>query len=280
LIAYGSLMSGLGLARCGRLPVTAVARVRLTACRRGFGKLSMYGDRFAMVLEGTRTDAPIRAEALAADAAVASEGLEAMAFTMALPELVTIAVREGYPAEACWPLVAQAERAGKTLAAHLWTLLENASFDPATYRRALFAAAGHTSPHYVPHPVATSGGEPAIVFLPPGPEGSGSDDVVPIRVQSAVTRVLSLREIWRVKPNADQLDYFAMCLLAEVHGVSLADVYGEVAEDRPLTTRIRTRVTEEAGQEAGRFQELLGLSPEVYGAQLPKRALRSPFLPG
>ena len=37
LIAYGSLMSGLGLGGLAPLPVTDAFRVRLTGCRRGFG---------------------------------------------------------------------------------------------------------------------------------------------------------------------------------------------------------------------------------------------------
>lgn len=273
VIAYGSLMSGLGLTRFGTLPVTGVGRVRLHGCTRGFGKFSMYGDRFAMIVEAAAATTPIRAETLAANDE-GHGGVEALSLTVALPEFVAIAGREGYAADACWALARQAESAGRDLAHHLWALLEQASFDQVVYRRALLEAIGYTSPHYIPHPVETGGG-PAIVFLAPGNEGSGADGVVPIRVQSALTRVLSLSEVWRIKPNSDQLDYIAMSLLGEVHGVSLADVYGNLAEDRPLLNRVRERVVEDAPVEPERFRAMLHLSAEEYATQLPPRTQRS-----
>ncbi len=273
VIGYGSLMSGLGLARFGTLAVTGIGRVRLHGCTRGFGKFSMYGDRFAMIVEATAPTAPLRAETIAASNEDHT-GVEALALTVALPEFIAIAAREGYASDACWALARQAEGAGRDLAQHLWALLEQAAFDQVAYRRVLFAATGYTSPHYIPHPVATDGA-PAIAFLAPGTEGSGADHVVPIRVQSTVTRVLSLPEVWRIKPNADQLDYITMCLLGEVHGVSLADVYGNLADNLPLLNRVRERVVEEAPTEPERFRAMLKLSAETYAAQLPPRTRRS-----
>lgn len=276
MIVYGSLMSGLGMARSGTLPASAVARVRLRGCRRGYGKFSMYGDRFAMVLEALRAAEPIRAEPLA-DGDPEEGAPEALALTLALPELITISVREGYRAEACLALAEQARAAGRTLPAHLWATLEAAGRDQVAYRRALAAALGYASPHYIPHPVATAG-EPAIVFLPPGEEGSGRDDVVPVRVQSAMTRVLTVREVWRMKPNVEQLDYIAMALLAEVHGLALVDLYGDLGNDRPLFNRVRARLAEDAAAEPERFRAALGLSAEAYAAALPPRAWHSPLL--
>jgi len=273
VIGYGSLMSGLGLTRFGTLPVSSVGRVRLHDCTRGFGKFSMYGDRFAMILEAAAATTPIRAETIAAGDDDHT-GVEALALTVALPEFVAIAAREGYTADASWALARQAEGAGRDLAHHLWALLEQAGFDQVAYRRTLFETVGYTSPHYIPHPVATDGA-PAIIFLAPGTEGSGADHVVPIRVQSTVTRVLTLPEVWRIKPNADQLDYIAMCLLGEIHGISVADVHGALADNLPLLNRVRERVVEGAPTEPERFREMLQLTEEDYAAQLPPRTPRS-----
>ena len=60
VIGYGSLMSGLGLESFGHLRVRGAARVALLNARRGFGKFSQHGDRFAMVLEADYAHQPHR----------------------------------------------------------------------------------------------------------------------------------------------------------------------------------------------------------------------------
>jgi hypothetical protein len=278
VIAYGSLMSGLGLASLAPLPVTDAYRVRLHGCRRGFGKLSQYGDRFAMVLEPTTAETVIRATAVTGATPIDDGGIDALAFTLSVPELARVAQREGYRAEALLALAHAAERAGRGLGAHLWSLLEAASYDVVRYREQLAAAADYASPHYLPHPVATDRGEPAIVFVPPGPEGSGRDDVVPIRVQSAETRVMSFRRIWSLKPNPSQLDYAAMCVLAEVHNVSLADVLGDLAGYPPLASLLAARLARDVAAETARFRETLGLGAERYAAAFPATPARAAFV--
>ncbi|MEO6025615.1 MAG: hypothetical protein ABIR79_01960 [Candidatus Binatia bacterium] len=271
-------MSGLGLAALAPLPVTDAYRVRLHGCRRGFGKLSQYGDRFAMVLEPSATATPIRATAVTDATSTTDGGLDALAFTLAVPQLARVAQREGYRAEALLALAHAAERAGRGLGAHLWALLENASFDVARYRRLLADLVDYASPHYLPHPVATDFGEPAIVFIPPGPEGSGRADVVPIRVQSAETRLLSFRQVWSVKPNPSQLDYGAMCALAEVHNVSLADVLGSLRDYPPLARCLDQRLAAERDAESARFRETLGLTAERYATSFPQTPRRAAFV--
>lgn len=277
LIAYGSLMSGLGLASLAPLPVVDTWRVRLTGYRRGFGKLSQYGDRFAMVLEPTTDRAPIRCEPIT-NITPTGDGVDALALTMRVPELARVAQREGYRADALLTLGRAAEAEGCSLGAYLWAILERVAFDVVAYRRALADAVDYTSAHYIPHPVATDAGEPAIVFLPPGPEGSGRDEIVPIRVQSAETRVLTLRQVWRLKPNASQLDYAAMCVLAEAHNLSLADVLAEVREYPPLAKRLATRLQPELAAEPARFREALGLTPDRYRARFPSTPRRAVFI--
>lgn len=267
-IAYGSLMSGLGLAALAPLPVTDAGRVILTDCRRGFGKLSQYGDRFAMVLEPTAARTPIQCTAITVGAPA---GLQAMSLTMRVPELARVAQHEGYRADALLALAREAERDGVGLGAFLWRLYQDAGFDVVAYRRRLAAVVDYTSPHYIPHPVASSGGEAAIVFLPPGPEGSGRDDVVPIRVRTAETRLLTFRGVWRLKPNPCQLEYGAMCALAEVHGVSLADVLGDLPSYPPLAGLLRQRLAAELAVEPERFRAALGLTAGRFAECFPPR---------
>jgi hypothetical protein len=278
VIAYGSLMSGLGLKSFGTLPVLDATRVRLTGCRRGFGKLSQYGDRFAMVLEPTEAGVPIACAPITAATPTEHDGgVDALALTMSIPELARVAQREGYRANVVLALAHAAETQGRGLGAHLWAMVAAAGFDVGRYRRALADSAAYTSAHYVPHPVAT-GGEPAITFLAPGSEGSGRDDVVPIRVQSAVTRLFTFREVWRLKPTASQLDYAAMCVCAELHNLSLADVLHDLPAYPPLAERLRARVREEADAETAAFCELLGVAAERYAERFSATPRRAAFV--
>jgi len=258
--------------------VTDAYRVRLHGARRGFGKLSQSGDRFAMVLEPTTARAPLRCAPITdSTARNGADELDALALVMRVPELARVAQREGYRADALLALARASEAAGRGLGAHLWALLEGAAFDVAGYRRTLADVVDYTSAHYVPHPVAT-GGEPALVFLPPGSEGSGRADVVPIRVQTAETRLLDFRRVWSIKPNASQLDYAAACALGEVHNLSLADLLGNLAAYPPLAGLMKKRLEPEIAAEPARFREVLGLTPERYAARFPSTPRRASFV--
>jgi len=264
VIAYGSLMSGLGLSGLGHLPVTRAMPVRVGNARRGFGKLSQYGDRYAMVLEPLDPSQPI---------AVAPNGtgaLDALALSVSLNDFARVAAREGYAAAAVFALADWAADHETTLASQLWHTLVAADFDLARYRRALCDAIGYTSPHYIPHPVAMPGAAPAVTFLAPAAEGSGDDAMVPVRLQTGMTRVLSLAEAWRLKPNDSQLDYFAMCLLAEVHQLSLRDVLD--GTDDELLAKLQARIACEQTLEVQRFRAVLGLDAGTYAARFLARA--------
>ena len=278
LVAYGSLMSGLGLKSFGTLPVLDARRVRLTGCRRGFGKFSQYGDRFAMVLEPREARVPIACAPIdAATPRAGDGGVDALALSLSIPELARVAQREGYRANVLLTLARAAERERRGIGAHLWALLAAADFDVGRYRRLLADAVAYTSAHYVPHPVAT-GGEPAITFLAPGVEGSGRDDVVPIRVQSAVTRLLTFREAWRLKPNPSQLDYAAMCVCAELHNLSLADVLHDLPAYPPLAALLRARVEQETGAETSAFCAALAMPAARYAERFPATPERASFV--
>jgi hypothetical protein len=273
VIAYGSLMSGLGLARFQTLPALHAARLRLRNCRRGFGKLSRYGNHLAMVLEPTRFDEAICAETIDGKTDETSFP-EAIAFTFSTGDFIRVAEREGYRAAMARRLAELALQAGGELASYLWALLEQRDFDVAAYRHALRRVVGYTSPHYLPHPVRMPDGSAAVTFLAPGSEGSGDDSVVPVRVKSGVTGVLDMGEAWRRKPNPSQLEYFAMCVLAEAHNLCVGDVTGEGRLDADLRARLDRRVTEEIPREGERFRAILGLSRELYEQQFGRSRAR------
>ena len=87
-----------------------------------------------------------------------------------------------------------------------------------------------------------------------------------------------MRQAWRLKPNPSQLDYVAMCLLAEVHNISLADVAGDLADYPPLARLVDARLAPELVQEPARFREALGLSAEQYAARFPSAPRRAAFV--
>src|SRR5512139_318192 len=124
IIGYGSLMSGLGLHPLGRLPVRAVARVALHNARRGFGKFSQHGDRFALVLEAVDPSQPMVAERLAPLAAP-GRGVEGLALRVPWNALLRVSEREGYAPWALQRLRTVAQRDGYDLASFLWRLYES-----------------------------------------------------------------------------------------------------------------------------------------------------------
>jgi cation transport regulator ChaC len=266
VIGYGSLMSGLGLQPFGRLRVRGAARVSLSNARRGFGKFSQHGDRFAMVLEPLRIDEPLYAQTLAADAP-ASGTPEGILFSVRPNDLARLSDREGYSSGAMQRLRQEAATAGQELALFLWLHLEAAGFATSVFRERLFKLIGYTSPHYVPHPVRLDRGQFAVTFLAPGSEGSGAASIVPVRVRTGTTELMTACETWRRKPNRTQLAYFAACLLGGVHGIGLHDLLPPLADDAPLSARLRDTLRREQQQELARFLDMTGLDHSAYWQQ-------------
>jgi hypothetical protein len=263
VIGYGSLMSGLGLLPFGRLRVRAAARVAVSSVRRGFGKFSQHGDRFAMVLEPLRANQPLEAHTLAADAPP-SGAPEGIALWVRPNDLARLCDREGYSSGAMQRLRQEAAARQQHVAAFLWTLLEEVGFAIAPFRERLFKLIGYTSPHYVPHPVRLDTSEYALTFLAPGREGSGSPTVVPVRVRTGNTELMSAPETWQRKPNRTQLAYFAACLLGGVHGLCLQDLLVPLAADAGLSERLRAAIRAEQQQELSRFLDMTGLDHTAY----------------
>jgi hypothetical protein len=277
LLGYGSLTSGLGLDSLRPLPAHRLGRVRLLNCRRGFGKPSQYGDRLAMVLEARHGDEPIRAAALT-DGSSGEAAPEALLLALSIQDLARVARREGYRPQAFLSLDEQARSEGTPLPDYLLALLVAAAFDVATYRRELVRRIGYTSPHYIPHPVPLDDGTVALTFLAPGSEGTGTPDIVPLRVASGSAALLSMAAAWRAKPNASQLEYLLMCLLGGVHNLSLADVCDAVENESDLQRRLAELAAPAFQAEPERFRAALCLDPQRYDRGFGRGPDRPSFL--
>src|SRR5262249_2368620 len=123
---------------------------------------------------------------------------------------------------------------------------------------------GFTSPHYIPHPVGLGDGGAAVIFLAPGLEGTGADDVISVRQETGILTLMSTREAWQRKPNEDQLAYFLSCLLGGVHGIGMHDLLATVSEEPTLATELSNRLRQIVEQEPERFLMTVGLTPDDY----------------
>jgi hypothetical protein len=261
VIGHGSLMSGLGLSLSGPLQVKHAGVVSLAGCRRGFAKLSRYGDRFATDLEVTQL--PLEGRLMPPTTPACGE-VEALALTVPLEDLYRLAQREGYSPTAVQRLAELAQAHGINLADLLWHVHTEAQHDVVRYRRRLFALTGFTSPHYIPHPVRLVDTGYALIFLAPGFEGTGADEVISVRQETGIQTLMSTREAWQRKPNEDQLAYFLSCLLGGVHGIGMHDLLATVSEEPTLTTELLSRIRQVMEKELERFLATLGLTPEDY----------------
>ncbi len=251
IVGYGSLMSARGIARHGELRLAAAQRVQLHNARRGFGKASIHGDRFAMVLEAIDTSRAITASGL--NHCEPGTAPQALAIDVFAGDLPTLAKREGYSPEAFASLLALADAAGHDPGAYLAALMWECGGNVVLYRERLARRVDYTSPHYIPHPIPI-GTRPAIIFLAPGREGSGDVDIVPIRVRTGCCDLMNTAQVWQRKPNEAQLEYIAMCLLAEAHGVRVDDL----TQDLPADLRDRLDRTDmNVDRERTRLRRLL-----------------------
>ncbi len=261
IIGHGSLMSGLGLSSSGTFQVRQACVVALAGCRRGFAKLSRYGDRFATDLEVTKL--PLEGHVVPPTIPPNGE-VEALALTVPLDDLCRLAKREGYSSAAVQRLAELAQAQGNNLADFLWQMHAAAEHDVVAYRRRLFALAGFTSPHYIPHPVRLTDAGSALIFLAPGFEGTGTDEVISVRQATGIHTLMSTREAWQRKPNEDQLAYFLSCLLGGVHGIGMHDFLATASEEPALVTELTSRIRPAMENEKERFLTTTGLTPEGY----------------
>lgn len=251
-------MSGTGL---GRLRVMHAERVELHNARRGFAKYSRYGDHFAMALEPIDAAAPITGCVLAAEEAGHPE---ALLFKVSSPQLRGVSEREAYDADKLALLEGEAAARSLSLAEFLWTVFSDESFDIPRYRARLFRLTHYTSQHYVPHPVPIGDRGYAITFLAPGAEGSGSPDVVPVRVRTGNPPLMSATEVWRERANESQIKYLATCFLGALHGICLRDLSVGLDDDSELQRQLRLALARERAAERQRFLDATGLEEEVY----------------
>ena len=264
VIGHGSLMSGRGLSFSGTFQVREAFIIALHGGTRGFAKLSRYGDRFATDLEIHYL--PLEARRVASTSSPNGE-IEALALTVSLDDFYRLAKREGYSPVAIQRLAAVAQARKQSLANFLCELQAEAGHDLVAYRRQLFTLTGFTSAHYIPHPVLVAGNGCALIFLAPGFEGTGSDQVISVRQQTGIQKVMNTSETWRQKPTEDQLTYFLSCLLGGVHGINVRDLLTSVREEPTLDQALRKKIErslQEEQEEVDCFLTTTGISQAKY----------------
>jgi len=261
VIGHGSLMSGQGLSFSGPLQVKAASIVALAGCVRGFAKLSRYGDRFATDVESSHW--PLTGRSIVPTTTPNGE-VEALALTVSLEDFSCLVKREGYSPLAMQQLATLAQERGKALADFLWSIHEEATHDRVAYRCRLWGFTGFTSPHYIPHPVRLDDGSCALIFLAPGFEGTGADEIISVRQETGIQAVMNTRETWRQKPNEDQLTYFLSCILGGVHGINVRDLLSPVREESTLAEQLRKRLRQRLAVEREQFVAVTTLSSEHY----------------
>ncbi len=279
VIGYGSLMSGTGLSSSGALDVKKAHIVALENCQRGFAKLSSYGDRFAMDIVASAWPLTGRVQS---PELPATNDIEALALTVPLADACRLAKREGYNPAIMQRLAEIAQMHGSGVAEFLGRLHAEVEHDIVTYRRRLFDLTGFTSPHYIPHPVRLADETYAVIFLAPGTEGTGSDEIISIRAQTGILTPMSAREAWRRKQNEDQFVYFVFCLLGGVHGIGMQDVLATIPEEALLAEALRQRLRQAIATERELFLTTTRLSVEQYQAAFgdPVAALERSGLEG
>jgi hypothetical protein len=101
----------------------------------------------------------------------------------------------------------------------------------------------------------------ALIFLAPGFEGTGADEVIAVRQETGIHAVMNTHETWRRKPNEDQLTYFLSCLLGGVHGVNVRDLL-PTQEEPVLVNQVREKLAQRLAVERERFLAVTTLSRE------------------
>ena len=261
IIGHGSLMSGRGLSFSGRFQLRTAGIIALADCTRGFAKLSKYGDRFATDLE---LEQPALEGAIVAPQTEPDGRVETLGLSVSLEDCGRLVKREGYRPEAMLTLVERARKYDLGVAEWLWRLAAEQAHDLLAYRRQLFSITGYTSPHYIPHPVRLAEAGYALIFLAPGPRGTGTPAVVSIRQQTGINTILSTVETWRRKPNADQIAYFLSCLLGGAHGINVRDFLASVGDHRELAETLYQHIQPVLAEEATCFLQTTGLTPNQY----------------
>jgi hypothetical protein len=206
---------------------------------------------------------PLTGQVMTPDSPANGE-VEALALTVPLADACRLAKREGYSSVVTQQLGELARSRNLELAEFLWQLHTEAGHDVVAYRRRLFALTGFASPHYTPHPVRLADHAYALVFLAPGVEGTGSDEVISVRQHTGVHTPMSAQKAWRRKQNEDQFAYFVFCFLGGVHGIGMHDILHTVDNEPSLADELRRRLRQSLEQEREHFLAVTGLTPERY----------------
>jgi hypothetical protein len=256
VLGYGSLMSAHGLG-----PQAPLLRDLWPACvvgRRVFDKPAPQRGFIAMDVERPPR-ATLVARRILTEACRPTSDAGAFVGALLLLEAegtALLARREGYPMVA-WERLRQA--AGeRELGELLLDLARQTGDDPAAYRAALRELGGPSdlpAYDYLPHPVDTGSGPPAVAFLAPG-HGHTSDPVCDSTKAHCASWPMALDRLYRDGPRAMatfdarvQEGYVRKCALGAAHGMDLTDMLGTgLAPDDP-TARMFERWRREANTE-------------------------------
>ncbi len=269
VVGYGSLLSGYGLLaerRGGRSRLVArdAAPVIIENVRRGLAKPSSHGRYLAMDIEPIVCDAPIRARI----AEPGESGVGGVLLTFDREMAPMIAAREEYDAGAFLKLLELADRAGLALGDYLLEIARATRFELLEYRRALRDRLNYTSPGYIFHPIGMAGGPAAIIAIGSGFDGSGDSAVQSRRQEFAIDRLLTLGDALAFDrialDRADQIGYFAECILGGLSGVSVEDLIGGLEHGASWSDEFLVHFRQTAAGERERFQRACSLDSRTF----------------
>src|SRR2546425_941135 len=214
IFVYGSLMSWLGIDREGAPPLRILAsRLAMLPCvRRGFGKWSEGTHRWTMNLSGPPTIANFTAHG----------GVQGVLLELPVSDLDNLRRREGWPPD-LWVRLREGGSDRPVSGGLLQELAAiNPSHDPVIEQwRLLLRPPRSDSP--MPLDPLSRG----LLPVPVQVENGGS---CLLSWSPYSTRLFGIREALSKPPSgkvintANQLEYYAECVLGSLHGVDVADV--------------------------------------------------------
>jgi hypothetical protein len=209
VIGYGSLMSGCGMLAKYRksvqpLRAQSAFRIWIGNARRGYRSMSPSDRHCTMDICDAVRGTPISASRQPKTGAIG-----ALALLVDRSNAFELSTREDFPPDQFDRLLGLADSKGKPVEEFLLNIAKNADFDGQAYRSALESLLDTKLPPYIFYPVPFDDGQTGIL-------AAGMN-----------TMLWSMNEALAHTQDTDaQLLYFAECLLAGLHGVSVDDLAG------------------------------------------------------
>jgi hypothetical protein len=209
VIGYGSLMSGCGMLAKYRksvqpLRAQSAFRIWIGNARRGYRFMSPADLHCTMDICDAARGTPISASRQPKAGAIG-----ALALLVDRSNACELSTREDFPPEQFDRLLGCADSKGEPVEEFLLNIAKKANFDGQAYRSALESLLDTKLPPYIFYPVPFDDGQTGIL-------AAGMN-----------TMLWSMNEALAQTQDTDaQLVYFAECLLAGLHGVSVDDLVG------------------------------------------------------